>query len=204
MVCYCKKCILVVQVKLAKIKVSLKNFRKHIVKREFTELLEYQLQIIKGRVLYILRRYKCYIAHPQPIPNIVVSKTPASRLDYTTMKYFFGKTKRRILSTKCKFLKAKFSTTRLVSSSTVTHLSYKMLNEWDIDLARKEIYGHHLELGSVRTGTTLLFLLSVSPGFTTNYVFSLVALNSFITFSYTTNVREAAGRFFSRLDVMPL
>jgi hypothetical protein len=36
------------------------------------------------------------------------------------------------------------------------------------------------------------------------YVFSLAALNSLTTFSYTTNVREAAGRFFSRLDVMPL
>jgi hypothetical protein len=37
-----------------------------------------------------------------------------------------------------------------------------------------------------------------------NYAFSLAALNSLITFSYTTNVREAAGRFFNRLDVMPL
>jgi hypothetical protein len=37
-----------------------------------------------------------------------------------------------------------------------------------------------------------------------NYVFTLAALNSLITFSYTTNVREAAGRFFSRLDVIPL
>jgi hypothetical protein len=37
-----------------------------------------------------------------------------------------------------------------------------------------------------------------------NYVFSLDALSSLITFSYTTNVREAAGSFFSKLDVMPL
>lgn len=36
------------------------------------------------------------------------------------------------------------------------------------------------------------------------YFFSFAALNSLITFSYTTNVREAAGRFFSRFDVMPL
>ena len=68
-----------------------------------------------------------------------------------------------------------------------SEVSYKMLSN----------YGHRLELGSVRTGTILLDLVS-------NYVFSLVALNSLITFSYTTNVREAAGRFFSRLDVMPL
>jgi hypothetical protein len=64
-------------------------------------------------------------------------------------------------------------------------------------LVWNENYGHHLKLGSVRTGIILLDLMS-------NYVFSLVALNSLITFSYTTNVREAAGRFFSRLDVMPL
>lgn len=68
-----------------------------------------------------------------------------------------------------------------------SEVSYKMLSN----------YGHGLELGSVRTGTILQDLVS-------NYVFSLVALNSLITFSYTTNVREAAGRFFSRLDVMPL
>jgi hypothetical protein len=37
-----------------------------------------------------------------------------------------------------------------------------------------------------------------------NYALSLDALSSLITFSYTTNVREAAGRFFSKLDVMPL
>jgi len=65
-----------------------------------------------------------------------------------------------------------------------------------------ETIGYHHEFGSVKTITvffsSLLCLTSI------HYVFSLAALNSLITFSYTTNVREAAGRFFSRLEVMPL
>jgi len=65
-----------------------------------------------------------------------------------------------------------------------------------------ETVGYDHEFGSATTISIFFSSFSVLLGF--HYVFSLAALNSLITFSYTTNVREAAGRFFSRLEVMPL
>lgn len=88
----------------------------------------------------------------------------------------------------------------------ICHLRLWELNEWDTESALKgKQWGYRHK--SVRTSSVLFssFLcFSCIQWITTHYVFSLAALNSLITFSYTTNVSEAAGRFFSRLDVMPL
>jgi hypothetical protein len=58
--------------------------------------------------------------------------------------------------------------------------------------------------GTIASFPIFLLCFSWNPIGSWNYAYSLAALNSLITFSYTTNVREAAGRFFNRLDVMPL
>jgi hypothetical protein len=87
---------------------------------------------------------------------------------------------------------------------------FEMLNEWwDTDSALKGGGGGVVPLVWEQAQYSFpLFYVSLAFSElllrTHHYVLSLAALNSLITFSYTTNVREAAGRFFSRLDVMPL